>query len=296
MALQLYVDKDWEIKIEDIRFIASICEHENVTIYKATWRRFQVVCIKEIRLTSENIDLVTREIDILSKCIHPKVCQYFGFGKRDDHVFLVFEYMENGNLQDYITSNHLTVAQKTQILKSILIGMNYLSSRSPHKIIHRDFKPSNILVNSHGEIKIADFGVSKELYSGKVPQVRSETNLLLVSHSPTQDDISHTGIGTLRWSAPELLLDDCMYDERCDIYSFGLIAYFVLTDGTVPYYDEYRNNHAKIAYDKHQNRRCFLNDPNLDFLKQLVVQCTERDPAMRPSDANTIIDNFFSFE
>lgn len=298
------ITQEWLINTKDLEFIENITSNMNVEIFKAYWRKHQVVCVKKLKVTIENQCLIEREIDILSKCVHPKVCQYFGSGMCDGHVYMVFEYMENGNLEQYIRNKELTDEEKDNIMKSILMGMNYLSSRTPQKILHRDFKPSNILVGKHGEIKICDFGVSKELYNetNTMSKPGSSYNLMVLHCSPEtyphSDEFgtSHTGIGTLRWAAPEIILENSVYDERCDIYSFGLLAFFIVTNGEIPYYEEYKTNLAQIAYAKSVSNRPFLKHAELikrsDML-ELVTACTEKDPEARPKDANHIIDKWF---
>lgn len=292
------VDLEWLIDQKDVQYIQTICEHERVRIYTAFWRKHQVVCVKEIVVDDHNMKLVRREVDILSKCIHPKICQFLGAGISTSTkiVFMLFEYMEIGNLSDYIKKVTLSYDQKRNILRSILIGMHYLSSRIPQKIIHRDFKPSNILVNSHGEIKISDFGVSKQLYN-LGPKMKTSKSFLTICHATeSSDDISHTGIGTLRWTAPEVVLDGCTYDETCDIYSFGLLAFYVITDGVIPYYNEYQSNLAQIAFAKSGNIRPFLDNPSLTqypVYKDMIQSCTEKDPSLRPRDASAILEEYF---
>lgn len=289
---------DWLINVNDLEFISVLREQDNVTIYKAYWRKYQIVCVKKVVVTMENVKLVEREIDILSKCIHPMICQYFGTGILDSEVYMLFEYMENGNLEDYMILNPLSIEQQNHILTSILVGMNYLSSRNPEKILHRDFKPTNILVNKHREVKICDFGVSKQLFNDAGKMKKSISHNMLMSHSLQSSDNSHTGIGTLRWAAPEIILDeDLPYDERCDIYSFGLLAFFVVTNGVVPYFDEYKNNLAQIAFAKSMHKRPFLSHHRLECypkMLDMVTKCTEKDPSLRPKDANSILSEFFS--
>lgn len=304
---KLNIGEDLLIDVNDLNKMELIREQNNVHIFKAKWRKYQKVCVKRIYITPDNVLLVNREIDILSKCIHPKVCQYLGAGVKDTYAYMLFEYMDNGNLEDYILKHSLDDDEKISILLSILVGMNYLSSRTPYKILHRDFKPTNILVDSHGEVKICDFGVSKKLYS--VDNLsgngikKSLSSSLLVSHSteasPQKDkhDISHTGIGTARWVAPEIVLEDSVYDERCDIYSFGLLAYFVMTNGSVPYFNEFKNNAAQITYAKSINQRPFIEDERLNSypnIREMIIECTEKDPALRSKDANNIIEKYLS--
>jgi len=310
------IDKEWLINVNDLEFIETINIQDHVHIYKAYWRKHQVVCVKKIKLTPENIKLVDREIDILSKCVHPKICQYLGSGVTDlyplrvqfpkkgtsnvpseSYVHILFEYMEQGNLHDYVTNNDLSYETKLDILKSILIGMHYLSSRTPEKIIHRDFKPTNILVNKHSEIKICDFGVSKQLYNTDSKTMkRAWSSSLLIAHSDDNTDISHTGIGTVRWAAPEIILDESVYDETCDIYSFGLLAFFVLTNGVVPYFEEYGNNLAQISYAKAMHKRPFLEHQGIlndESMMRMITECTEKDSSLRPKNADVILNTYF---
>jgi len=294
--MDFYDDMYVNIK-DDVELGELICSHEHVEIFKAKWRKYQEVCVKKINLTKENKSLVEREIDILSKCIHPKICQFLGTGTYNGCVYMLFEYMECGDLQSYIKNNTLTYKEKEQILISVLIGMNYLSSRTPEKILHRDFKPSNILINRHGAVKICDFGVSKQMFNktnaDSIP--KSMSCGLIVSHSHDSSDISHTGIGTVRWAAPELLKDtNKVYDERCDIYSFGLLASYIITDGGLPY-SEYTNL-AQIAYAKTNNCRSFLDNCKIQdnkLMLELITSCTEIVPDDRPKDANSIISFYF---
>ena len=295
------IHEEWLIDPDDLSRFDLIRDQEHVSIFKAYWRGYQEVCVKRICVTSDNIRLVKREVDILSKCIHPKVCQYLGAGVKDTCVYMLFEYMSNGNLAEYIARKPLNDEQKIGMLKSILVGMSYLSSRTPHKILHRDFKPSNILVDRHGDVKICDFGVSKQLYSlGCMSGSGLQTSLsgsLLVAHSAETSDISHTGIGTARWVAPEIVLEDSVYDERCDIYSFGLLAFFVMTNGAMPYFQEYKNNAAQITYAKSINSRPFLEHVRLASyprMTHMIAACTERDPELRPRNAKAIIEEYFT--
>lgn len=292
--MRLNINKEWLIDVNDLELIELLNSHEHVKIYKAYWRKYQTVCVKRIELTPENKKMVDREIDILSKCVHPKICQYLGSGVSEKNVYMLFEYMEQGDLQQYVASNILTHAQKIDILRSILIGMNYLSARTPEKILHRDFKPTNVLVNRHGEVKICDFGVSKQMFHNNNNGLQIYSESKHHRHEHTTTDMSHTGIGTIRWAAPELLIDDGAYDETCDIYSFGLLAFFVVTNGIVPYQEEYGNNLAQIGYAKAMNKRPFLQHTELSSnLHRMITECTEKDPALRPQKANTILCEYF---
>lgn len=269
----------WFVNVDDLTLVHAIRSCNDVTIYDATWRKYQRVCVKRVQSTPNNEDLIQREFDILSMCAHPSVCQFLGVGQDTPYVYFVFEFMDNGNLEDYVYSRLLSRQQKIDILLDVARGLQYLSSRQPLRIIHRDFKPSNILINKHGEAKISDFGISKYLKGG----------VLSTMYECSVNTASGV-VGTVRWTAPEVLCDN-MYNHMCDIFSFGLVAYFVWTDGDVPYHSEYKNHGAKITFAKSNNVRPFLcNVEQDDSMHALIKECTENNIFLRPPNALSIVD------
>ena len=306
--------EDWSIEVSDLRCVEILKEYDDVTIYKGLWRRHQTVCVKQVQIrTPAQAALIHREISILAMCVHPHVCQYLGSANDTERnvVHIVFEYMERGNLHEYITENDhhpLSAKAKYDILLEVLLGLEYLFLRKPCCIIHRDFKPSNILLNKHGEAKIADFGVSKWVQSTTTvnssspsfnvmsrPQSMENMNNgnSLSSTTPPvamMYETSREGVaGTVRWTAPELLCEN-RYNYLCDIYSFGLLAYFVWTDGDLPYFREFRNNGAQIGFAKSMNNRPFLQNAKLTIEQRRFVEvCTEQNTKLRPQSPGELI-------
>lgn len=214
---------------------------------------------------------IQNELLLLSKCIHPKIVQFLGFSKDKTSVYLIFEYMHNGNLYEFIktSSDKLTAIEKIQIFLDITSALHYLHTRSPNKIIHRDIKPSNILVNKHCEAKLADFGISKIL------QLNNEDNSKKNSHEK----------GTYVWMAPEVVNGD-EYSYGADIYSLGLVMHFVWTE-KVPFH-EYKVNTVQLMFMKIQNT---LELPDIEGnakLNQLIKSCTTFDMQERPVASSVI--------
>jgi len=117
-------------------------------------------------------------------------------------MMLVTEYMDNGDLKTLLAncnSNTFSWEQKIQCALDVSEGLVYIHSMDP-KIIHRDLKSANVLLNTEMCAKITDFGVSRE----------------------TNDSTMTSGVGTYRWMAPEVLVDG-HYTELADIFSFGAI-------------------------------------------------------------------------
>lgn len=141
---------------------------------------------------------IMRELKVLHECNSPYIVGYYGAFQSDGEISLCMEYMDGGSLDvvlkkaERIPENILGV-----ITYSVLKGLSYL--RENHNIIHRDVKPSNILVNKRGEIKLCDFGVSGQLI----------------------DSMANSFVGTRSYMSPERL-QGTNYSVRSDLWSLGL--------------------------------------------------------------------------
>ncbi|KAG2974360.1 hypothetical protein PC118_g14570 [Phytophthora cactorum] len=147
---------------------------------------------------------------------HPRIVEFIGVAWDNlKHISAVTEFMESGDLRNVLRSfkrqgtplswrNH-----KTTISLHIAEAMQYLHCHNP-KVIHRDLKSKNVLLNMHLEAKLTDFGVSRTQYT-------------VQTHAMT------AGIGTSFWIAPEVLLGRD-YNEQADIYSFGVVLSEIDTD------------------------------------------------------------------
>ena len=104
------------------------------------------------------------------------------------------------------------------IEKAISIYELFLSMREVNKnnIIHRDLKPENIFFDENKHLKLSDFGIS------------------WISSISEQTTSKTAGIGTLKFMAPEILLEKTDYNEKVDVYSFGVVMFYILTGGFLP--------------------------------------------------------------
>lgn len=250
---------DYRININNIEHLETILKYKKIHIYLAKWRVYQFVCVKQI----ENDDKVDNELHILSKCIHPRIVQFLGAGKTDIHTYMLFEYMENGNLEDYISKTKIDVREKYQLMLDICIGVHYLHNRKPEIVLHRDLKPGNILINKHGEAKISDFGISK-----------------LINNDMCNVFTGHTGeTGTYIWMSPEVLKHE-EYNYKSDIYCLGLILYFIWTEKKP--FQEYNMNTIQIMFAKFQNKLEIHISDNQD-MNDLVNLCCSYNKDVRPN-------------
>lgn len=165
----------------------------------------KIIAIKILDLEEEtDFEGLLNEIKIISECRLNEIMEYYGTTVDKYNLWIITEYMNGGSLYDYLKYRSID-NEKTilYLLKKIMNGLRYLHERG---IIHRDLKSQNILFNSCGEVKLADFGVST--------QVLSKLSL------------KKTIVGTPYWMAPEIITQKTSgYDLKVDVWSLGCCGY-----------------------------------------------------------------------
>jgi len=184
-------------------------------IYKAIYKKeANVVAIKIVPIETDNTQELMDEIQILSECRSPNIVNYIESYKHNGYLWIIMEYCGAGSIGDIMKICNITLnEEQIQIVaREALNGIRYLHQ---HKLIHRDIKSGNILLNQKGECKLADFGVSAQL----------------------QQTISKrdTVIGSPYWMAPEVLMSN-KYDNKADIWSLG-ITLIELAQGKPPLHE-----------------------------------------------------------
>lgn len=164
-----------------------------------------------------------REAAIVTLLKHPYVCSMRDVVRTNHHWYMLFEYVNGGQMLDYIISHgRLKEKQARKFTRQIASSLDYSHRNS---IVHRDLKIENILISKTGDIKIIDFGLSN-LYSPST--------------------VLKTFCGSLYFAAPELLQAQKYTGPEVDIWSFGIVLY-VLVCGKVPFDDQHMSVlHAKI--------------------------------------------------
>lgn len=155
-----------------------------------------------------------REAALGRLLFHPFICRLYEMVPMTNHYYMLFEYVEGGQMLDYIVS-HGSLKEKNarKFVRGIASALDYCHKNS---VVHRDLKIENIMINQKGDIKIIDFGLSN-LYS--------PTTLL------------KTYCGSLYFAAPELLSARPYTGPEVDVWSFGVVLY-VLVCGKVPFDDK----------------------------------------------------------
>ena len=203
---------EWEIPPWDLLIYHDklLGEGNFGKVYLAKWRdTFVVAKVMHEHLGENEKNLLLKEFDTMSKMHHPNIVQLYGY--IDNPFVIVMEYFEQGNLLDKM--DKLKVSEKQRISLEISRGMRFLHERKPHNIMHRDIKPTNILLTRSLRAKIADFGLARI-----DKQIISDINYTDCLTNLTSD------VGTKRYMAPEIYRKE-MYNKSIDIYAFGILLY-----------------------------------------------------------------------
>ena len=208
-------------KLEDFQVVRPLGKGNFGAVYLVTSKLTnKLYAMKEIQTSKyksqEEVNQVEKEIKLLENLRHPHVITYFNSFKQNGNIYIVIEYINGGSLEDLLVKNikqQKKIDEKTlwDLLIQSLSGLLYLHEK--RKIIHRDIKPDNLLLDSEGHLKISDFGVSA---------IKSdEVDDLLKCHG--------TVAGPIQFMAPEMCLGDA-YDFKSDIYMLGLTFWFMASN------------------------------------------------------------------
>ena len=209
------------------------------------------------------------EIKVTANLQHPNLLPLFDSGEAAGCLYYVMPYVEGESLRALLTrAGAVPLAAAVPMLGELSDALAYAHARG---VVHRDLKPENVLVRD-GHALLADFGVAKAI--GNATGAGKLTTAGIV-------------LGTPAYMAPEQVAADPAIDHRADIYSFGLLAYEMLS-GETPYGP--RSPQALLAaHLTEPPRRLDSTRPGLPaVLSQLVMHCLEKDPARRPQSAAEI--------
>lgn len=197
----------------------------------------------------------TREGALGRLLFHPYICRLYEIVPMTNHYYMLFEYVEGGQMLDYIVA-HGSLKEKhaRKFARGIASALDYCHRNN---VVHRDLKIENILINQKGDIKIIDFGLSN-LYSPKT--------------------LLKTYCGSLYFAAPELLCAKPYIGPEVDVWSFGVVLY-VLVCGKVPFDDQ----SVSVLHEK-------IKKANVEYPSFLSKECVsllsrmlQVDPTKRAS-------------
>ena len=248
----------------------------NLVRNKKNKQLYAVKALNLEQIKKEKLEVcVELEKNVLLKTDHPFIMKMVKYLKNEDYIFFINEYIKGKELWDVIRDIGLLNKEQTQFYgASILIAINHLHKK---KIIYRDIKPENVMVNTKGYIKIIDFGTVKEI-----------------------EDRTSTIIGTSHYMAPEVTKGEG-YSFQVDVWSVAVCMYEFFC-GKLPFGEEYEDplDIYRAVSQEELSFPHFVHDENFMILlrKMLKKNPTERlwkyeqikeDPYFKDFDWNKLI-------
>ena len=183
--------------------------------YHASLDRYVAIKVLHPNLNQDStfIARFKREARLIAKLDHPNIVAVHDFAEQDHYPYLVMKFIQGETLKDRLWRGPLTSQEINDVLDAVGSALEYAHQ---HGILHRDVKPSNVLLGADGHIYLADFGLARIAQDG-------ESTL-------STDSI----VGTPQYISPEQALGKRDLDEGTDIYSFGVMLYEMVV-GQVPF-------------------------------------------------------------
>jgi len=204
---------------------------------------------------------------------HEHIAQVYFAGEQNNIPFIAFEYVQGTNIRTYVEEHG--VLPLPQAITYLLQISHALAHAATHQVIHRDVKPSNILITSGGRAKLIDMGLAR-----------------LLSHANADNDLTASGVtlGTFDYISPEQARDPREADARSDIYSLGCTFFFMLT-GSPPFSEgTMLQKLLQHQGDVPPDVRDF--QPNIPpYISQIIQKMMAKDPKARYQTASELVDD-----
>lgn len=211
-----------------------------------------------------------REAKSIARLEHPHIVPVFSYGEESGTAYLVLRYMETGTLSDLMNHKPMEFHKAEHLIEQIAGALDYAHRNG---VIHRDVKPSNVLIDSEGNAYLTDFGIAKIV----------EATVELTG--------TGTAMGTPQYMSPEQCRGDKDLTDATDTYSLGVILYQMVT-GTLPFDAE-----TPLAVI-HQHLNAQLPPPHTtnpqvtDAMERVLFKALAKDPGDRFASTSDLAGAF----
>lgn len=220
------------------------------------------------------------EISALETVRHPNLVMLIGYHASETEMFLIYNYLSGGNLQDFIKERSKSALEWKVIHKialDVARALAYLHEQCSPKVLHRDIKPSNILLDNNYNAYLSDFGLSKLL-------------------GTSQSHVTTGVAGTFGYVAPEYAMT-CRVSEKADVYSYGIVLLELISDKRAldPSFSSHENGfnivswaHMMLSQGKAKEvftKGLWETGPPDDLVEvlHLALKCTVDSLSIRPT-------------
>ena len=244
-------------------------------IYKARQKQPQRVVVLKVMLNGRFASRkyrvrFEREAQAVARLKHPGIVSVYEYGEVNGQPYFTMEYVEGANVKEYALRHDLDRRQICELMMKICKAVAYAHQRG---VIHRDIKPTNILVDGEGNPRLLDFGLAR----------------LAGDYEEEQPQMTEAGevMGTPSYMSPEQTVGRAdEIDVRSDVYSIGVLFYELLTD-SLPYRtDRSRPLESLRVIREYVPKRPSAVNPKVDAdLDAIVMKCLEKEKDLRYQSA-----------
>ncbi len=240
--------------------------------YHAALDRYVALKVMHTAFTEDPtfLERFQREALVVAKLDHPHIVPIFDYSNEEGRPYLVMKYIEGVTLKEKLKKFRPTYREMLPIIEDVGSALTYAHELG---IVHRDVKPSNVLISKEGKVYLTDFGLAR------MAQV-STTTL-------TSDQM----IGTPQYISPEQATSSPNLDYRTDIYSFGVLIYEMVV-GQVPFNAD---TPFAIIHDHIYTPLplpSILNPSCPESIERVLLKALAKDPTDRYKDVNTMVRAF----
>lgn len=256
------------------------------TVYKGNLSGQEVAVKRLPKGSDQGLEELKNELGLMAKLHHRNLVRLEGFCLEEGERLLVYEYMPNKSLDnilfDHEKKRQLDWRKRFNIIEGVARGLQYLHEDSQNKIVHRDLKASNILLDSNMNPKIGDFGLARLFLQD---QTRGITNHI---------------VGTFGYMSPEYVMRG-QYSIKSDVFSFGILVIEIVTGqkNNGHYFDEQNEDVVSIVW-KHWSEGTLAeiiddslgrNYSETEVLKcvNIGLWCLQQNPMDRPTMSDVMV-------
>lgn len=241
----------------------------------------ELLAVKEVSIaansaskkTQEYIGELEKEVNLLKNLSHPNIVRYLGTAREEDSLYILLEFVPGGSISSLLGKfGSFPESVIRMYTKQLLVGLEYLHK---NKIMHRDIKGANILVDNKACIKLADFGASK-----KVEALATITGAKSMK-------------GTPYWMAPEVIVQSG-HSYSADIWSVGCTVIEMAT-GKAPWSQQYQEVAALFYVGTTKSHPPIPDDLSAEA-KDFLLKCLQKEPDLRATASELLKHPFVTGE
>ncbi|CAN6203411.1 unnamed protein product [Urochloa humidicola] len=244
------------------------------TVYKARLQEGRIVAVKKLHQSEEEVSDERRfisEIEVLKNIRHRSIVKLYGFCSHRRYKFLVYEYIDRGNLRSILENEELAKEldweKRVAIARDVAQAIYYLHQECNPPIIHRDITSNNILLDADFKAYVSDFGIARIL-------------------KPDSSNWSELA-GTYGYIAPELSYTSVV-TTKCDVYSFGVVAMEIVMGRYPRELQSFASvgEHHELAVEDMLDQRpsspTMVEKKEIAQLVEVAFSCMQSSPQSRP--------------